>query len=520
MTQTATKSPSKDGVAHHQRASATHGAVAAGNADAVQAGLDVFEAGGNAFDALIATAFAMGVVEPLDCGLGAGGFAVMHCAHDASTHSLDFMSSAPASARYELYQTDTPGVGYEIIVRDRANELGHRAVAVPGAVAGLTTLHERFGRLPLADCLAPAIALARDGFALAKKPVVRMTRTVDRLRQFDAARSLFLDENGDVPAFGSRRNNPDYASSLQQIAIHGASAFYRGALADAIVTDMQHNDGFISAKDLQHYEPIWRDVQYGQFAGHEIRTMGPPSSGRLVLHGLRALQNTAQSSARRSSQGDRPKQLARAMLAMFQAKAEGLGDPAFIENARLGDVESAETTSLSTMDVDGNAASLTYLLNYHSGVVIPGTGMLLNNQMLLMNPWDNSPNSIAPGKRPASSMMPTLAFDETGVVLAFGASGSTRIPTALIQTLDRLWRDKQPLAEAIDSPRLHAEANRLIADEELGEVAQHLSQTLGLELTLLAGRDSTMGSVQGVMRHADGYEAAGDPRSGAAGGVR
>jgi len=414
-----------------------------------------------------------------------------------------------------LYQTDTPRIGYEIMVRGRANELGHRAVAVPGAVAGLATLQERFGRLPLGECLAPAIALARNGFALAKKPAMRLQRTVDRLRRFDAARTLFLDANGDIPAQGSMRSNPDYADSLEQIAAGGAAVFYNGALATAIVQDMQRNDGFITARDLQRYQPLWRDVECGQFAGREIRTMGPPSSGRLVLRGLTALEQM--------SPGDRFDQLARAMLNMFEAKADSLGDPGSDEQpsaTRPRAVESAETTSLSTMDVHGNAASMTYSLNIHSGVVVPGTGILLNNQMLLLNPWDNTPNSVAPGKRPASSMMPTLAFDDAGATLAFGASGSTRIPTALMQTLDRLWRDEQPLAEAIDAPRLHAEANRLIADEELAPVAQRLAGELDLELTLLPGRDSTMGSVQGIARHAEIFEAAGDPRSGAVGGVR
>jgi gamma-glutamyltranspeptidase/glutathione hydrolase len=489
---------------HHQRAAARHGAVAAGNADAVAAGIELLADGGNAVDALVATAFAMGVVEPLDCGLGAGGFAVVHGARDGQTRCLDFMSTAPAAARYQLFHTDTPGVGYRIAVRDRANEFGHRAVAVPGAVAGLCALHERHGQRDLAACLAPAIHLAREGFTLGRKPVVRLSRTLDCLRRFAPARELFLDD-GEVPPEGSLRRNPDYAGALELIARDGASAFYTGELGGVLLEDMRRHDGFITAGDLAGYAAIWREPAAGAFAGHSVRTVGPPSSGALVLGGLATLENG----------DDGPAGLARAILSMFQARAEGLCDPAFPAPG----AESAETTSLSTMDLAGNAASLTYSLNTHSGVVVPGTGMLLNNQMLLLDPWDNAPNSVAPGKRPASSMMPTLVFDDEGPMLAFGASGSSRILSALVQTLDRLLRRQQDLAGAIDAPRLHAELARLIADEELAEVARPLAHELDLELVLVPGRDSTMGSVQGVARRGELLEAAGDPRSGACGRV-
>jgi gamma-glutamyltranspeptidase/glutathione hydrolase len=171
------------------------------------------------------------------------------------------------------------------------------------------------------------------------------------------------------------------------------------------------------------------------------------------------------------------------------------------------------------MDAAGNAASLTYSLNQHSGVVVPGTGMLLNNQMLLFDPWRGSANSVAGGKRPASSMMPSVVLGSDGAELALGASGSSRIPSALLQVMDRVFNDRLDLAAAVTAPRLHAEAHRLMADEELAPLAAPLAHGLGLELGLMPGRDPAMGSVQAVRRDADEFEAVGDPRSGAVGRV-
>jgi len=499
---------------HFQVARPRHGAVAAGNPDGAAAGIAVLEAGGNAFDALVATAFAMGVVEPLDNGLGGGGFAVLHHAASGETHSLDFMSAAPLAAHYELYQMDAPDLGYRIMVRDRANELGHRAVAVPGAAAGLAEISARFGALPLGECLAPAITLAEDGFAMAKKPVLRLNRTLEVLSAFDGARQLFLLPDGGIPREGETRRNPDYAHTLRIIAREGADAVYRGEIASLIVAQMREHGGFLEADDLRSYRAVWRAPARGVFAGRQVRTMAPPSSGFLVLAGLDSLA---------TAPGDsREEQRARAMLEMFRARAGGLGDPAFSRRARalmLTATESAETTSLSSMDTAGNAASLTYSLNTHSGVVVPGTGMLLNNQMLLFDPWPGGPNSVAGGKRPASSMMPTVVLAQDRAELALGASGSTRIPTALMQVMDRVFNEGADLHGAVTASRLHAEGHRLMADEDVQALATALAERLDLELALMPGRDPAMGSVQAVRRNGAHMEAVGDPRSGAVGRV-
>ena len=198
---------------------------------------------------------------------------------------------------------------------------------------------------------------------------------------------------------------------------------------------------------------------------------------------------------------------------MFRTRGDTLGDPDFPPR------ESAETTSLSAIDRDGNAASLTYSLNIHSGVVTPGTGILLNNQMLLLNPWPGSRNSVAPGKRPASSMMPTLVCENGRVTLALGASGSTRIASAILQTIENRFTAGLSLPEAVAAPRLHAEGHRLLAARALADLATALAAELGLDLTVLDDGDPAMGSVQAVAVSGSTMEAVGDPRSGAVGRV-
>jgi gamma-glutamyltranspeptidase/glutathione hydrolase len=489
-----------------------HGAVVAGNADAVDAGMAILTAGGNAFDAIVAAAYAMGVVEPLDNGIGGGGFATIYVAEQEQTLALDFIGAAPLAANYQLYQTHSPIDGYRITVRGRENERGHRSVAVPGAVAGLCTLLERFGTLPLGAVLEPAIALAENGFTIARKPALRLARTEETLRISAETVRVLLNPDGSLPSAGTAMRNADYGQSLRQLAAEGPACFYRGDIAARICADMAAHDGFLNANDLANYQARWRAPSWGQFAGRRLATMAPPSAGQLVLSGLRALEQ--------QPTGDRLRQRAQAMLTMFQRRGTAIGDPAFIPLPRAAG-ESAETTSLAAIDGAGNAACITYSLNIHSGIVSPGTGMLLNNQMLLFDPWPGGSNAIIGGKRPTSSMMPTLAFNASGVELAIGASGSTRIPTALMQVIDHVFIGAESLQDAIAAGRIHAEAEQLLADADMADAAAVIADDLGLNCQLLAGRDPSMGSVQAIYRDpaSGNVKAAGDPRAGGSGRV-
>ncbi len=501
-----------------QTAPLKRGAIAAGNPDATAAGLTVLEAGGNAIDAIIAAAFAMGVVEPLDSGLGAGGFMTIHDAASGETTSLDFLGVAPVSARYTLYQQAVPRAGYGIFVKGRDNERGHRSVAVPGTARGFVAAHARFGRMPWREVMEPAIRLAVDGFTVSKKSALRMSRS-EALMRLGPEIIRVHTKDGALYVEGDAATNPDYGESLRQVAEEGDRPFYEGAIAKAIVADMAANHGFLVADDLLNYRAIWRKPAHGRFDGLDVFTVPPPSSGMLVTHGLEVLE----ASGPAAIEGQHWEPLARAMLEMFRLRSLALGDPGFVPDPRdaiASARESSETTSLSAIDAEGNGVSITFSNNNHSGIVTPVTGILLNNQMTLFVPWEGSPNSVAGGKRPTSSMMPTLALENGRVVLALGASGSTRIPTGLMQVLFNHRVLKKPLQEAVDTVRLHAEVESLYSDAELATVAEPLAEKLGLTFTPLEGRDTSMAVCQAIGLAPDGTATAvGDPRARACGRV-
>ncbi|WP_193185784.1 gamma-glutamyltransferase family protein [Nisaea sediminum] len=488
------------------------GAAATGNADATRAALDTLEAGGNAIDAAVAAAYVMGTVEPLDSGIGAGGFMILHDAASGRTESIDFLGTCPAAAKYELYASMDAAMQYVIRVKGRENERGHRSVAVPGSVRGLGAAQAKFGKLAMQDVLAPAIALAEGGFRVGHKAALRMARTEKLLNLTEATRKLLLKADGSLYRAGDEMANPEYGASLRLIAKEGPEVFYEGELGDRLIAEMEAHDGFLSKADLRGYEAIWRAPATARFKGYDVATMPPPSSGSLVFAGLAALEGET------VVDGAHYGQLADAMLAMFRKRAASFGDPAFLKAAPG---ESSETTSLAVVDRDGNAACITYSNNNHSGVVLPGTGILLNNQMMLFSPWPGNPNEVVPGKRPVSSMMPSLMFRDGKIRMAIGASGATRIPTSIMQVLFNRLVLGDALPEAVGRARVHAETESMLADAELEETVRPLADARGLGLTLSPGRDPMLASVQAVGVNDDGTMAAvGDPRARAAGMVR
>lgn len=497
-----------------ERAVMAKGAIACGNPDAAEAGVEILEVGGNAIDAVVATAFAMGVVEPLDSGLGAGGFMTLHHAASGTTTTLDFMGTAPAAARYELYQAVDPFGDYTIKVKGRANEIGHCSVAVPGAAAGLCRALEDYGDLPRVTVMAPAIKLGREGFTVARKAALRLARSEVALNTTPATTAMLKKPDGSLFVAGDHMTMADYAESLDQVAKDGPRALYEGALAEAIAAEMTAGGGFMTREDLASYRAVRRRPSAGTYCGMRIATMGPPSTGGLVAAGLAALERVAVP----DDPVSRAEALTRAMLAMFETRRTGLGDPGFV--AVPAQVESNETTSLCAVDVTGNAACITFSNNNHSGVVVPGTGILLNNQMRLFHAWEGSANSVAGGKRPASSMMPSLVFDGDRVALAIGASGATRIVTALLQILYHHLGRGLPLEQAVREPRVHAEEDTLMSDGDARAVAEPLAERLGLTYREMPGRDPMMAVCQSIGVAADGVATAvGDPRARAQGRV-
>ncbi len=499
-----------------ERAPMKLGAVACGNPDAAEAGVEILERGGNAIDAVIATAFAMGVVEPLDSGLGAGGFMTVHHARTKTTTTFDFMGTAPVNAKYELFQSVNPLGDYTILVKDKANEIGHRSVAVPGAAAGLCRALDTFGRMPLKSVMAPAIRIARNGFNVAPKAALRMKRTESMLSYMPATAAMLLKDGRTLFQPGDRMDMSDYADSLELVSEEGPRAFYEGELATRIVAEMAAHGGFMTADDLASYHVVRRAPAGGSYRGRSFATMGPPSTGFMVARGLAALDAAGVPDTEKG----RTKALAEAMLAIFTARRQGLGDPAFVPSPIAPGGESGETTSLCAMDAIGNAACITFSNNNHSAVVVPGTGILLNNQMRLFHAWEGSANSVVGGKRPASSMMPTLLFEGGRAAMAIGASGATRIVTALTQILFHHLGREIPLEKAVREARIHAEEDQMMCDPDIADTAKAVAAELGLNLTVNAVRDPMMAVCQTISVDADGMAVAvGDPRARAQGRV-
>ncbi len=451
--------------------------------------------GGNVVDAVVAAALAMGVVEPLDCGLGAGGFLVLWLADEAA--ALDFMGCAPQAASYRI----VPRWGgflrdYSLAVAGRENEWGPRSVAVPGAPAGLAAALRRYGTLPLSALAAPAIRLAEDGFAVNAYLAHRMEKNLDYLHRQAEALRLYTND-GRPYREGEILRNPDLAATMRLLAEEGLESFYTGPVGAAIVAEVERTGGFLSREDLTSYRALWKDPVWGRYRDHVVLSAPPPSTGAylvLALHTLSLVELPATAGP----------QLAEAVLEAMQLmssqRGDRLGDPAFVpvptwevtdpERAaealaalragRLQAVvagpgeagaEGANTTHISAVDREGNLAALTFSNMNFAGVAVPGHGVMLNNQMLLFNPWPGTANSVAPGKRPASSMTPTLLLHDGAPAGVIGASGGPRIPSAILQTLVGRLDLGLAASEAVQAPRLHWEGGRVLVEPAMVAVA-------------------------------------------------
>ncbi len=473
-------------------ARARNGMVASAHPAATAAGVEAMRRGGNAVDAAVATALVAGVVEPYSAGIGGGGFMLVRDGRSGAIAVIDYRETAPAAASRDMY-LDAAG---EVIAS--ASDVGHRAVAVPGTVAGLHEAHRRFGRLKWKAVVAPAIRAAEKGFAVDEKYRALATQELARLRSNPEAARIFLAPAGGVPELGAVIRQPDLARTLRRIAAKGPTGFQEGPVAAAIAADMARSGGLVTLADLQNYRPRTTTPITSSFREYEIVTMPPPSSGGVHLAQMLnviehdPIQEWGWNSSRTIHL------LAETMRRAYADRAEFLGDPAFVRvpvagltsdayaqslrrgidaarassssTIRHGDplpFESDHTTHLCTIDRDGYAVSLTQTINYTfgSGVVAPGTGVLLNNEMDDFSAKPGVPNlyglvggeanAIAPGKIPLSSMTPTIVLRDGRPVLVVGSPGGARIITTVLNVvLNNLVFGMDP-QEAVDAPRIH-----------------------------------------------------------------
>jgi len=475
---------------------APHAMVASGHELASQAGVEVMRQGGNAVDAAVATGFALAVVLPEAGNLGGGGFMLLRLA-DGHAHFVDFREKAPAAASRDMY-LDAKGN-----VQPDASVVGYRAVGVPGSVAGLVYAEKKFGKLKLGQVMAPAIRLARQGFALSERDA-RQLRDAS-LAEFAESRCIF-QRNGTYYEPGDTFKQPELARTLERIA-SDPDSFYHGAMAKELAASIQTGGGLITTKDLAAYEVKDREPVHGNYRGYEIIAAPPPSSAGIALIELLNILEGYDLAKLGSGSAESVHLMAEAFRRAFFDRAELLGDPDFtsVPVAALIDkhyaaawresldphrassspdlrrpvdvfekldrmaavLEDDNTTHYSVVDSAGNAVAVTTTLNdlFGSRVTAAGLGFLLNDEMDDFTSKPGSPNmfgllqgeanAIAPGKRPLSAMAPTIVLKDGKVFLVLGSRGGPKIITAvaevLVSVIDYGWNIQQ----AVDAPRFH-----------------------------------------------------------------
>ncbi len=459
-------------------------AVAAPDCFGADTAAEVLAAGGNAVDAAVATAFTLAVTYPEAGNLGGGGFATLQV--DGEAHFLDFRGPAPGSASANMY-LDVAGD----VIPD-ASTFGAGAATVPGTVAGLWELHRRFGKLPWRVDLAPAIRHAHHGFTV--HPVLHAVR--DRRAAELQGRTNFLSYFRALNA-GDLFPQPELAATLERIADDGPRDFYQGRTAELLVAEMARSDGRITRADLAQYRAKWRQPLTGEWAGYQVITAPLPSAGGIALLSLLAMKSCLSGHfvGLPLNSAQYVHLLAEMEKRVFADRVAYLGDPDFIrapverllaadylarraseisvekttptDAIHPGLAEQHQTTHFGVLDSQGNAVSLTYTLNnfFGCGQVVPGAGLLMNNEMddFSVKPGASNTtdmvgsiaNAIAPGKQPLSTMSPTILTKDGRVAVVIGTPGGSRIATSIFQVLLN-WHDFQlPLDAAVAVPRFH-----------------------------------------------------------------
>ena len=519
------------------------GAVAAGHPLTMQAGARVLEEGGNAVDACVAAAFASWVAESPLTGPGAGGFALVHSADGRRERLADFFVATPGQGIERGRNSEMHAVDVEFGGDAPATQvfrIGAPSCAVPGAAAGLEALHRAYGALPWAELLAPAVELARGGVEVSR-PQAHLHAILDLiLRHTDEGRRLYSGPDGSRLVAGDELRLPDLGDTLEQIALGGAAVLYRGELAEAIVRTVADGGGNLTRDDLAAYRVVWRRPLRVSYGGHQVVSNPPPSSGGiLILYGLALLERLSgartegvsaagalievmreQTRARddRFLAGLRRGGLARELLgdARLEAAVARITEraPTLLEAAPYGG-----TTHISVVDGAGNAAALTCSTGSGSGVIVPGTGIQLNN---MLGEYDlASGGTPMPGRRLTSMMSPTLVLGEHGTPrLVVGSAGSVRLRGAIMQTIVNVVTHGLPVGEAIDRPRVHVDEPHVHCEGGFDPATLDALEALGYDVVRWRRRNLFFGGTNAVEMRPDGsLAAAGDPRRGGAGTV-
>lgn len=510
-------------------------------------GQDVLNKGGNAIDAAVAVGYALAVVHPSAGNIGGGGFALIHLANGKDI-ALDFREVAPLAATRDMY-LDKNGNP----MKD-ASLLGYLASGVPGTVAGMSAMLDRYGTKKLSELIKPSIDLAQNGYKISYRQAQTMEEVKDKFAKFASSRKYFLKSNGDTYKYGDLFVQKDLANTLKLIAKDGPDAFYRGKIADMIALDMKNNNGLITKEDLASYQVAWREPIKGTYRGYDIVSMPPPSSGGVhVLEILNIIENTNISELGFGS-SDYIHIVVEAMKQAYADRSEYMGDPDFVnvpidklidksyakkiykkitntaipsKNIKPGldnvIIEKPNTTHYSIVDKMGNAVSVTYTINdsYGSAVAVNNAGFLLNNEMddfsikpgvaNLYGLVGGDANAIEPKKRPLSSMTPTIILKDDKLFMVLGSPGGSRIITTVLQVIINVVDHNMNISEAVYAPRFHHQWQpdeiRIEKDTTSKDVADSLKRK-GHKLSI----QPVMGDVNAIMIKDNEAQGMSDPR--------
>ncbi len=525
---------------------ARNGMVATQDALASQAGLDMLRQGGNAIDAAVAIGFALAVTLPQAGNLGGGGFLLTYDAAQRQSEAIDFRETAPAAASRDFF-LNAKGEVDEARIR-----YSHQAAGTPGTVAGLALAHQRHGRLPWKKLIEPAIRLA-EGFPISAGLAQSLQEARQSMTPWSASMKIFFKADGVAYQPGETLAQPDLAASLRLIAEQGPKAFYEGEIAQKLTADMAAHQGLITLADLKNYRAVVRPPVRGVYRGYEIVSMPPPSSGGVHLIQILNILETWPLAESGPASAVTLHRMAEAMKLAYADRSEYLGDPDFVKVPVAGltakayarelatridpnraqpataikpgqpqRYESDQTTHYSVADRDGNAVAVTYTLNlaYGSGVVAAGTGILLNNEMDDFAAKPGVPNAfgliggdanaVGPGKRPLSSMTPTLVFKDGQPVLITGSPGGSRIITTVLQIVLNVLDHQMNIAEATVAPRIHHQwlPDELRIEEGISPDTVRLLTGWGHQVVI----KDAMGNTQSIVRTPEGLYGFADTR--------
>lgn len=527
---------------------AKNGMVASVNSIATRVGVDVLERGGNAVDAAVAVGYVLAVTHPQAGNIGGGGFMLLRT-KDGKTTAIDFREMAPSKASRDMFLDEKGNAD------SKKSLTSHLASGVPGTVAGFAMATEKYGTMPMSDLIQPALALAKDGFPVNQTladDLVQYGREV--LLNNDHSRAIFF-KSGDVPwSKGEILIQTDLAASLDLIAKQGVDAFYKGPIADQIANEMEKNGGLITKADLAAYKAVERQPVSGTYRGYEVYSMPAPSSGGIhIIQILNILESFDLKSMGQNS-ADAIHVMSEAMKFAYADRSEYLGDPDFvtvpvgaltskeyakslaakidmnkarpsseIRPGKLAPYESDQTTHYSVVDSQGNAVAVTYTLNtnFGSGIVAGSSGILLNNQMDDFSAKPGVPNvygliggeanAVQAGKRPLSSMSPTIVTKDGQVFLVTGSPGGSRIITTVLQIVLNTLEFNMNIAEATNAPRIHHQwlPEEIRIEKGISPDTIRLLEKKGHKVSV----KPTMGSTQSIVVTPEGLFGAADPRT-------